>query len=143
MKKGIIEYDENGWPKCHICGEAFKRVTTHARQVHGISAKEYKKMFGLDSRKGICSKESSQLSREKVFDNYDKVIGENLIKKGAETRYEEGSEGRTKDKMSEQTKLYLANRTFTDKQKEAMSKNGKKAGRQNIINYNKTRNRDK
>lgn len=84
MGYGIIEYDENGLPKCEICGKHFKRVLTHVRQKHGITEREYKLQFGFDLKKGICSKESSDLSRKHVYDNYDQCISKNLIIGGVE-----------------------------------------------------------
>ena len=105
MAYGIIEYDNDGKPICEICKKSFKRVLNHARQKHDISEKEYKLKFGLNLTKGICSKESSELSREKALDNYDKSIKQNLLQKGSKTRFKKGSKGRTKDKVSEQTRI--------------------------------------
>jgi hypothetical protein len=112
MSYGKIEYNEDGLPKCEICGEHYHRVTAHVRQVHGLSAKEYKKEFGFDLQKGICSKESSQKSRDKAMSNYDKVIGENLIKGGEETRFKVGSRGRTREQVSQQTLNRLRENRF-------------------------------
>ena len=106
-KYGIIEYDNNGLPICKICGKSFKRVLTHVRQKHDVNEKEYKLQFGLDLHKGICSKESSEISRNLVFANYDKCISKNLLYDGKKTRFKINSEGRTKDKVSEQTRLRL------------------------------------
>lgn len=110
MAYGIIEYNEDGQPMCEICGGHFNRVIAHARQKHHISEREYKLQFGFNLKKGICSKESSQKSRERVFDNYDKCIGKNLQLLGEKTRFKVGSEGRTQDKVSEQTRLMLVDR---------------------------------
>ena len=110
MAYGIIEYNEDGQPMCEICGGYFNRVIAHARQKHHISEREYKLQFGFNLKKGICSKESSQKSRERVFENYDKCIGKNLQLLGEKSRFKTGSEGRTKDKVSEQTRLMLIDR---------------------------------
>lgn len=110
MAYGIIEYNEDGQPMCEICGGYFSRVIVHARQKHHVSEREYKLQFGFNLKKGICSKESSQKSREKVFENYDKCIGKNLQLLGEKTRFKFGSEGRTQDKVSEQTRLMLVDR---------------------------------
>ena len=45
--------------------------------------------------------------REYAYQHYDVVISNNLIKNGKHTRYKHGHEGRTRDKMSEQTKKSL------------------------------------
>lgn len=110
---GIIEYNAEGKPKCEICEEYFDRVAAHVRQKHDISAREYKIKYGFDLKKGICSKESKIKSRERVLENYDKVVSDNLIKKGENTRFKEGSKGRTKEKVSEQTRLMLIEKGFT------------------------------
>tara|TARA_R110001592_G_scaffold139139_4_gene358959 strand:+ start:2879 stop:3229 length:351 start_codon:yes stop_codon:yes gene_type:complete len=106
---GIVEYDNDGKPKCEICGEHFDRVISHVRQKHDISALEYKKRFGFDTKKGICSERSKNLSRLKVFENYNKVVKENLLKKGSTTRFKKGCKGRTREQLSEQSKIRLSN----------------------------------
>ena len=110
MAYGIIEYNEDGQPMCEICGNYFNRVIAHARQKHHISEREYKLQFGLNLKKGICSKQSAEKSRERVFENYEKCIGKNLELLGEKTRFKIGSEGRTKDKVSEQTRIMLSER---------------------------------
>jgi len=134
MGYGIVEYDENGNPICEICGKAFKRVLSHVRQKHDMDEKTYKKINGFDLRKGICSKESSEATRKKTLENYDKCIGENLIKKGEKSRFDIGSKGRTKDKVSEQTRIMLKERLKTPKMKEAMKESGKKVGESGLGN---------
>ena len=61
-------------------------------------------------KKGICSKESAEKSRERVFENYEQCIGKNLQLLGEKTRFRFGSEGRTQEKVSEQTRLILVDR---------------------------------
>lgn len=110
MAYGVIEYNEDGQPMCEICGKYFDRVIAHARQKHHISEREYKMQFGLNVKKGICSKESAEKSRERVFENYEQCIGKNLQLLGEKTRFRFGSEGRTQEKVSEQTRLMLVDR---------------------------------
>ena len=104
---GIIEYNNEGQPKCEICGEHFNRVISHVRQKHQINEREYKITYGFDLKKGICSKESSEKSRTSTLNNYDKCINKNLIRGGEKSRFKEGSTGRTKDKVSEQTRIMV------------------------------------
>ena len=110
MAYGVIEYNEEGQPMCEICGKHFNRVAVHVKQKHQISEREYKLQFGFNLTKGICSKESAERSRERVFENYDKCIGKNLQLLGENTRFQVGSEGRTQEKVSEQTRLMLVHR---------------------------------
>ena len=110
MAYGVIEYNEDGQPMCEICGKYFNRVVAHVRHKHHMSEREYKLQFGFNLTKGICSKESAERSRERVFENYDKCVGKNLQLLGEKTRFQNGCEGRTQDKVSEQTRLMLVDR---------------------------------
>jgi len=107
---GIIEYDPDGKPICEICGKSFNRVISHVRQKHEMSEKDYKIQFGFDLGRGICSLESAEKSRIKALENYDLVIGKNLIANGEKSRFKKGGQGRTRDKLSEQTRLVLTSR---------------------------------
>ncbi len=109
MAYGVIEYNEAGKPKCEICGKYYDRVLTHVRQKHQLGEKQYKKQFGFDLTKGICSASSAEIIRTKTLENFDKCIKDNLLVKGQKTRYIVGSKGRTRDKLSEQTKRRLEN----------------------------------
>lgn len=106
---GIIEYNEEGKIKCEICGKYFARVSSHVRQKHNMSAYEYKKAYGFDTTKGICSEKSRKKSSKKAYENYQKVIAENLISKGSSTRFKKGCKGRTKEQLSEQSIIRLTN----------------------------------
>ena len=99
-QKGEVVYTSEGKIVCHICGKAFTRLLTHVRQYHGISEKDYKKEYGLILYKGIISESSREKSRKAVFNNYDKVVLDNLVKNGKNTRFKDGYKGRTKDKVS-------------------------------------------
>jgi hypothetical protein len=134
MAYGIIEYDSEGNPKCEICGQHFKRVLAHARQKHNINEREYKLQFGFDLIKGICSKESSEKTRAKTLSNYDKCISRNLIAKGVKTRKAKGDIGRTKDKVSAQTKQMLKDRLKQPYMIEAMKISGAKVGKSGLGN---------
>lgn len=105
---GDIIYDENGMVVCHICGKSYNKLGAHTWNGHRLRAREYRKMFGLDVTKGICTQELKAVLQENVERNYGKVVQENLIAKGAKTRYKEGSEGRTIEKVSEQTARRLS-----------------------------------
>jgi hypothetical protein len=134
MAYGIIEYDEQGKPMCEICGKFFNRVSVHARQKHFISEKDYKTQFGFDLKKGICSKESSELSRQKALDNYDTVIAINLTEKGVNSRFKVGDKGRTKDKVSAQTRIMLQERLKKPEMIAKMRESGKKLAQTGLGN---------
>lgn len=134
MAYGKIEYDEDGLPKCEICGKHFKRVLTHVRQKHFMTEREYKTQFGFDLQKGICSKESSEKSRERIFENYEKCIKRNLVEGGKKSRFNEGDPGRTKDMVSEQTRLRLVERLKQPDMIEIRRKLGEKVGKSGLGN---------
>jgi hypothetical protein len=131
---GRIAYDLDGKPICEICGLSFKRLMTHVRQKHDMSAVEYKKFYGLDLHTGICSPDSAAIAREHALNNYDKVIAENLLKGGNRTRFTNGHDGRTKEKVSAQTKARLKKRLTTAPMKEAMRKSGIKLAKSGLGN---------
>ena len=105
---GQIEYNEIGMPKCELCGAYFHRVLSHVRQAHSMNEKDYKKAFGFDTTKGICSEKSAEKTRKTTLKSYDICIGKNLIANGKKTRFIKGCEGRTKDKVSAQTYARLS-----------------------------------
>ncbi len=103
IPNGEIHYDKEGKPICHICGKSFKKLLSHVWQKHKMSAYDYKKHFGLETTKSIMCKESIEIARQRNLENYDKVVKNNLIRKGENTRFKEGYKGRTKDQVSPMT----------------------------------------
>jgi hypothetical protein len=113
---GEVKYDEAGKPICHICGRAYSKLLAHVWQKHDMSEAQYKETFGLDATKGIMSPEAKNKCRVAVMRNYEKAIKDNLVVKGAGTRFEQGCEGRTRDKIREQTlKKLKMNRIYRKK----------------------------
>lgn len=134
MAYGVIEYDDIGNPVCEICGKSFSRVLSHVRQKHDMNEREYKLKFGFDLRKGICSRFSSELSRIAVEENYEKVVVQNLNKKGQNSRFKKGDKGRTKEKVSEQTRIRLKKRLQDPEMQKALKKSGKRLGHSGLGN---------
>ena len=102
MKK---KYNHKPEIKCLECGKKFVRPASHVWQVHGLSAREYKKLHGLDLKRGIATEEYRETMREHSKRNYSKVIYNNLIVKGASSRFESGNVPNYE--RSEQTKNRL------------------------------------
>lgn len=102
-EKGEVTYDSRGYPICHICGRAYKKLGAHIFSAHNLTAKEYKIEFGLDRTKGLLDQELKKRLQKNVMDNYEKVVINNLIQKGADTRFRIGSSGRCREIMSIQT----------------------------------------
>lgn len=128
MAYGIIEYNEIGQPMCEICGKFYNRVLAHVRQKHDMNEREYKLQFGFDLKKGICSEESSERTRIKTLENYDKCVEVNLKQKGLKSRFTFGGTGRTKDMVSEQTRIMLKERLKKPEMIKKMKESGKIVG---------------
>lgn len=104
---GKVVKTADGRLVCHICGKQFRKLGAHVVQKHGITAWEYKVMFGLDVIRGLISDEHRQHLSDCVTRNYDVVVKQNLIECGAATRFSLHSKGRVKAVVSEQTRLRL------------------------------------
>lgn len=78
--------------KCLICNKDFIRVCRHAQQKHGVMAREYKEMFGLDVKKGILDDESREVLRKyaKEYQAHKNFVGKGekfWFKKGESNNY--------------------------------------------------------
>lgn len=134
MAYGVIEYDAQGNPICEICKKSFRRVLTHVRQKHNMNERAYKRKFGFDLSKGICSKESSELSSIMVYSNYERCINRNLIKRGVKTRFKKGDPGRTRDQVQEQTRIALIARIKSEPRMQASKEQARKLGKSGLGN---------
>lgn len=101
-KKGEVKYSPDGLVICHVCGKAYKKLMNHTWQIHGLTEKEYKLEFGLNATQGLICEETKQKMQIAVKKHYDKVVLNNLIKKGEKTRFFKGSEGRSRSKIRAQ-----------------------------------------
>lgn len=106
---GEITFDEQGFPICHVCGRAYKKLLMHVYQKHDMSEKEYKEKFGLDRTKGIVADSTKRKLQKSVKEHYNLVVKRNLLKGGKKTRFHVGDQGRTIDKCSPQTLERLKN----------------------------------
>lgn len=75
--------------QCLICYRYYKKPMSHAWQVHGTTAREYKDNYNLEQR-GLIPEHDREILRKHVKDNFDLVVERNLIKKGEETRFKGG-----------------------------------------------------
>ncbi len=108
---GHIKYDKEGKPVCHICGKSFHKLMSHVRQIHGLSAREYKVMYGLNVGKGILSENSRAKCQRAVKKHYNVVVTSNLIDQGEKTQFKKGSTGRTRNQLSEQERIRIRQMT--------------------------------
>lgn len=84
--KGEIHYAPNGDPICHICGMAYRKLGNHIAFRHHISQREYREMFRLHHNTRLSNIGYKETMREYNKRDYDKVVKENLIKGGVNTR---------------------------------------------------------
>ncbi len=94
--KGMVHYAPNGDTICHICGEAQRKLGSHIAHRHHISQNEYRDMFELYHNTRLSNYEYIN-NMSQINNKYkDKVVKENLIKCGVNTRisHENGLSGR-------------------------------------------------
>lgn len=84
---GTIQYSPKGWPICHICGMAHRKVLQHAYYRHNIKAYDYKVRFNLTKHRGIMSADAVQIARSRVYEHKELCIDQNLIQNGQSTRF--------------------------------------------------------
>ena len=94
--KGMVHYAPNGDTICHICGEAQRKLGSHIAHRHHMSQNEYRDMFELYHNTRLSNYEYIN-NMSQINNKYkDKVVKENLIKCGVNTRisHENGLSGR-------------------------------------------------
>ena len=94
--KGVIHYASNGDVICHICGEAQRKLGSHIAYRHHMSQNEYRDMFELYHNTRLSNYEYINNMSQINNKHKDKVVKENLIKCGINTRisHENGLSGR-------------------------------------------------
>lgn len=97
------EHPFAGARQCVICGLWYRAVCHHAWNAHGIFEHEYKKMAGLDHKKGLIPDDLKEVKAKHVFEN---GTVENL-KKGKKNWYKKGDKSVGKYERSPQTKRRL------------------------------------
>lgn len=84
---GKIEYDVYGKVICHICGRAYTRLGTHAKESHDMTIYEYKEAFGLCRRARTTESTYSKMMSDKAYEN---DMDKRLSEAGKETRIKVG-----------------------------------------------------
>ena len=109
--KGKIEYDYRGYVVCHICGMAYKRLGSHAKESHQMSITEYKEKFGLCNNARTTENNYSQHMHDLAY-KYDMpkrlqitgkstriVKGDTTMRKGKPVRLQEILDKRARKKQ--------------------------------------------
>ena len=58
-KEEVYDYFSGDRIQCLLCGKWFKRLPTHLKAIHEMTSDEYKEMYGLPWKRGLCSKDHS------------------------------------------------------------------------------------
>ncbi len=58
-KQKIDDYFSGDRLQCLLCGKWFQRLPTHLDMIHGIGVDEYREMYGLPWKRGLCGEELS------------------------------------------------------------------------------------
>ncbi len=111
-EKNRIKREQDTRPKikCEICGQSFRQVGSHITQVHNMTAKEYRKQFGFDSKRGQLPEDLRQLKKEICIEN--ETIKN--LEKGAAFRFKKGDKV-GKYERSEETMKRLKQSSFIKK----------------------------
>lgn len=84
---GEIKRDHRGFVVCHICGKAYVRLGSHAKESHGMTIAEYKEEFGLCNN---CNTTESGYSSTMKAHAYKNKMPERLTESGKGTRIKAG-----------------------------------------------------
>jgi hypothetical protein len=91
--------------QCQICGKYYRQVGTHIYHRHHITAREYRKEYGFDVKRGQLSKDLWKIKKDYVFEN-GTILN---LKKGKINWFKKGQKGIGVYERSEQTLNRLKN----------------------------------
>ena len=94
---GKIAYDHRGYVVCHICGRAYKRLGSHAKESHNMSIDEYKAEFGLCNNARTTEQNYSEHMHKLAY-KYD--MPNRLQETGKATRIKKGERDKRLGKKS-------------------------------------------
>lgn len=70
QKDLIDKYGQENLVQCQVCKKWFRQVGTHVVQIHGYeTAREYRKEFGFDVKRGQVPKEYRELKSQRCHEN--------------------------------------------------------------------------
>ena len=99
-------YNDKEKVMCKICGKRFHHVMSHCWKAHKILSRDYKKMFGLNVSKGLCSKPVRKVISDNVLAKPE-IIKE-LTRKGKKVRFKKGDKWNGNYKRSPETLKMLS-----------------------------------
>jgi len=101
----IREHDGKPKIKCEICGKWFRQVGSHIVQMHGTTAREYRKAYGFDVKRGQLPEDFRELKAEQAIE----CGGVKNLKAGKQFWFKKGQKGIGIYKRSKQTMERLKN----------------------------------
>lgn len=103
-KEGKEPITKDDMIECELCEKLFVQLGTHVQSSHNMSAREYKKRFGLDVSKGLVP---DWYHEEKSRETIENKSWAHLPEVGKETRFKPGSTRAGRYERSEETKQRL------------------------------------
>jgi len=58
-KEEVYDYFSDDKIQCLLCGKWFQRLPFHLKAIHAITSDEYREMYGLPWKRGLCSRDHS------------------------------------------------------------------------------------
>lgn len=101
--------------KCPLCTlpAYYRKLASHTTQRHQTDARELKRIMGLDNKKGIVHPETRAILRAHALKNKSKVIDQNLLRNGKQSRFKPNH--KINYKRSPQTMARLKQQSFIKK----------------------------
>jgi|TARA_R100001530_G_scaffold134246_1_gene108765 hypothetical protein len=90
----LIQTDDRMLVQCHNCGEWRKHLSLHVKSCTGLTAKEYKRKYGLLMRTGLLSDAQSMENTKNLFNQTVGFRDWNKNPKNAKRRMEQNAKGR-------------------------------------------------
>jgi hypothetical protein len=93
---------------CRICGEYRDNLGNHVQRQHGITARDYKRRYGMNLNRPLLNPELSRRKSEKAKADLESI--KRLKEIAVETCYKPGSKGRTADMVQDECREVLSDR---------------------------------
>ena len=105
QKKLLAKYPKSLLIQCEVCGDWFRQVGTHIRQRHNLTARDYRKIYGFDIKRGQLPPDFKKSKAMQAI----KCGGAKNLKLGEKFRFRKGDNWLGNYERSEQTKARLKN----------------------------------
>jgi hypothetical protein len=69
-KEEVYKYFSGDRIQCLLCGKWFGRLPTHLLAIHSMTSDEYKELYGLPWKRGLCGRENSMKLSKNLKERY-------------------------------------------------------------------------